>query len=67
MTRRRMYLEAYADFIGRIDRLLVMDEKQRNFLPFLDMAKMPAKRKAAEGGQADTPLQLVPFDREEKQ
>ena len=67
VTRRRMYLEAYADFIGRIDRLLVMDEKQRNFLPFLDMAKMPAKRKAAEGGQTDTPLQLVPFDREEKQ
>jgi membrane protease subunit HflK len=41
VTRRRMYLEAYGDFIGRIDRLVVLDENQKNLLPFLDLSKLP--------------------------
>ena len=37
VTRRRMYLEASAELIGRIDHLVVIDESQRNMLPMLDL------------------------------
>lgn len=68
VTRRRMYFEAYVDFIARVDRLLVVDEEQKHFLPFLDMSRMSMKSKAGEGGQSDTsPSHLMPFDHEEKQ
>jgi modulator of FtsH protease HflK len=42
VTRRRMYLEAFGEFVGRIDRLIVMDEKQSNLLPFLDLNRHAA-------------------------
>ncbi len=37
VTRRRMYLEASAELIGRVDHLVVLDESQRNMLPLLDV------------------------------
>ena len=37
VTRRRMYLEASAELIGRVDHLVVIDESQRNMLPMLDL------------------------------
>ncbi|MGV8074340.1 MAG: FtsH protease activity modulator HflK [Syntrophobacteraceae bacterium] len=39
VTRRRMYLEAFGDFIGRIDRLFVMDESLHSMLPLFDLNK----------------------------
>lgn len=38
VTRYRMYLESFGDFINRIDRLVVFDESQRNLLPFYDLS-----------------------------
>lgn len=40
VTRRRMYIEAFSEFLGKIDRLIVMDEKQANLLPFFDLGKL---------------------------
>ena len=37
VTRRRMYLEASADLIGRIEHLVVIDESQKNMLPLFDL------------------------------
>jgi membrane protease subunit HflK len=40
VTRRRMYLESFGDFIGNVDRLFVIDGQQRNLLPLLDLNKL---------------------------
>lgn len=40
VTRSRMYLEALSEFSGKIDRLIVIDESQKNLLPLLDLGKM---------------------------
>jgi membrane protease subunit HflK len=45
VTRTRMYLEAFGDFLGHIDRLVVMDENQKGILPFLDVTRMPPTTK----------------------
>lgn len=37
VTRRRMYLEAMADLIGKVDSFYVMDEHYRNLLPLFDL------------------------------
>ncbi len=37
VTRKRMYLEASAELVGRIEHLLVVDENQRGFLPLFDL------------------------------
>ena len=42
VTRRRMYIEASADLIGRVDHLLVLDENQRNLLPLFDLNRFTA-------------------------
>jgi len=42
VTRRRMYIEASADLIGRVDHLLVLDENQRNLLPLYDLNRFTA-------------------------
>lgn len=39
ITRRRMYLDAFGDFVGRIDRMVVLDETQKQVLPLLDLAR----------------------------
>jgi len=40
VTRRRMYLESFEIMMGKIDHLYVIDEGQKNILPFLDLNKM---------------------------
>lgn len=39
VTRRRMYLDAAGEFIGRIDRLVVLDDSQKGLLPLLDLSR----------------------------
>jgi modulator of FtsH protease HflK len=41
VTGRRMYLDSLTDLIGRIDQLLIVDENQRNLLPWLDLNRLP--------------------------
>ena len=41
ITRRRMYLESTIEVIGRVERLYVMDDKQKNLLPLFDLTKLP--------------------------
>lgn len=40
VTRSRMYLEALSEFSSKIDRLIVIDENQKNLLPLFDLGKM---------------------------
>lgn len=40
VTSRRMYLDTMAELMGRIDHLVVVDEKQKNLFPLLDLTKM---------------------------
>jgi membrane protease subunit HflK len=48
VTRRRMYLESFGEFLGHIDRLYVMDEKQTNLLPLFDLSKGQASASTAD-------------------
>jgi modulator of FtsH protease HflK len=50
VTRRRMYLESFGTFLERVDRLIVIDEQQKNLLPFLDVGR------ASQSGRADMPI-----------
>jgi modulator of FtsH protease HflK len=40
VTRRRMYIEATGELIGRVDHLVVIDESQRNLLPLFDLNRL---------------------------
>jgi len=48
VTRSRMYLEALSEFSSKIDRLIVIDESQRNLLPLFDLGKMADVKPADE-------------------
>ncbi len=50
VTRSRMYMEAFADFNSKIDRLIVIDGSQQNLLPLFDIGKMSTPV-SAEGKQ----------------
>lgn len=50
ITRRRMYLESFGEFVERIDRLIVLDENQKQVLPLLDLAR-PSKTPAPPGSE----------------
>ena len=39
VTRQRMYLEAMQDILPGVAQIYVMDKKQQNLLPFLDLSK----------------------------
>jgi len=39
ITRRRMYLEATIELVGRVERLYILDDKQKNMLPLFDLTK----------------------------
>lgn len=39
VTRRRMYIEAMGELIGRVDSVYVMDENSKNILPLFDLNK----------------------------
>ena len=39
MTKRRMYLEAIRDVFPKVDQKYIVDEKQKNLLPLLNLGK----------------------------
>jgi membrane protease subunit HflK len=55
VTRRRMYLESFGDFVERIDRLVVVDENQKQILPLLDLAR-PLKAQSQSVGETRTEI-----------
>jgi len=48
VTRSRMYLEALSELSSKIDRLIVIDENQKNLLPLFDLGKMTEVKPADE-------------------
>lgn len=52
VTRRRMYLESFEIMMGRIDHLYVIDEGQKNILPFLDLNKLRESGDKTQAGGA---------------
>ena len=50
VTRRRMYLESFETMMGRVEHLYVMDEGQKNLLPFLDLKKLKESGDKAQAG-----------------
>jgi membrane protease subunit HflK len=40
VTKRRLYIEAAGDLIGRVDHLMIIDESQRNLLPLFDLNRL---------------------------
>lgn len=50
VTRKRMYLESMAEFLGRMDHLYILDENERGLLPLFNL-NPPASRDA-EGSRA---------------
>ena len=48
VTRRRMYLEAMQEILPGVSQIYVLDDRQQNFLPLLDLAK----QKQGQQGQA---------------
>jgi membrane protease subunit HflK len=53
VTRRRMYLESFSSFLERVDRLVVMDEQQKNLLPFYDVGQ--PTQTTTQGRRAESP------------
>jgi membrane protease subunit HflK len=51
ITRRRMYLDAFGEFAGRIDRMVVLDEDQKQLLPLLDLTRPPRGSSVQDGGE----------------
>lgn len=52
VTRRRMYLEAMQDILPGVSQIYVLDDRQQNFLPLLDLAKhRQSMRQEATGGR----------------
>lgn len=39
VTRKRMYLESFGAFLEHVDRVVVIDEQQKNLLPLLDVGR----------------------------
>jgi membrane protease subunit HflK len=39
VTKRRFYIEAMADFIGKVDEIYIIDEDQKGLLPLLELQK----------------------------
>jgi len=54
VTRSRMYLEAFGEFAGKVDRFIILDENQKNLLPFLDLNRPPTTE-AGSTGPSGTP------------
>ena len=55
ITRRRMYLDSFEALLGRIDHLYVIDETQKNILPFLDINKFGTQGEKPQAGAAPPP------------
>ncbi len=57
VTRQRMYLEAMQEILPGVDHIFVMDKRQQNLLPFLDLSKrhqQPEPKPEPETGIAPT-------------
>lgn len=57
VSRQRMYVEALQALTGKMERLVVLDEKQRNVLPLLDLNRIADSanlRDAAKSSGAET-------------
>lgn len=52
VTRRRMYIEAFESLSDKFEHLYVIDEKQGNLLPHLDLGRTPSG--GSGGGPAST-------------
>lgn len=50
VTRRRMYLEAFGELIGKVDHLIVLDDKPLNLLPFFDVSQF-SRMESGSGGR----------------
>lgn len=48
VTRSRMYVEAFSELSSKIERLIVIDESQKNLLPLFDLGKMAEVKPADE-------------------
>lgn len=58
VTRRRMYIEAFEELSRNIGQLYVMDEKQSNILPFLDLGRGGMSRSPNHGDMKTDPIIL---------
>ena len=48
VTRRRMYLEAMADYLAKVKGIYIVDEQQKALIPWLSLD--PGTKPAAGGG-----------------
>jgi len=56
VSRQRMYLEALQIFVGKVDRLIVLDEQQQGILPFFDLERLSGATPPAASGKQTDPL-----------
>lgn len=61
VTRRRMYVESFGAFLERVDRVMVIDELQKNLLPLFDLGQ--TSQSAAHGARTDTAGSVTPAAR----
>lgn len=50
VTRRRLYLEAAREFLPKLGRVFIVDSRQKNLVPLLDVGKNPVAEAVSEGG-----------------
>jgi len=58
VSRQRMYLEAFQGFVGKLDKLIVLDGKTNNPLPLLDLNRLmegPAAKGTEKAAGSDSP------------
>jgi hypothetical protein len=54
-----MYLEALQIFVGKVDRLIVLDEQQQGILPFFDLDRL-SEATATAGARKSTDVVRPP-------
>jgi membrane protease subunit HflK len=65
VSRRRMYMEAFQEFLSKVERLVVLDGNHSGPLPLLDLTRPDEPRGAAaarEHGQASVPTAVPPAE-----
>ncbi len=60
VTKRRLYLEAAGDLIGRVDHLMIIDESQRNLLPLFDLNRLSTPASGRKDPAGVSPAQPPP-------
>ncbi|GKT08187.1 FtsH protease activity modulator HflK [Desulforhabdus sp. TSK] len=68
VTRRRMYIDALENLMGKVGHLYVMDESQRNLLPWLDVGRSSSNAESPGAGrlQSNNPSRSEALQSEEK-